>query len=154
MTNTVIGIDPGRKGGIALLSPTRNVGILLPYVDDTLVCSQILRILVKYKPDLVVLEKVHAMPGQGVTSMFNFGKNYGELLGTIKCSGLDYQLVDPRQWKKVILANTNKDKEAAINFCTTTYPEINLTPNRKRTPQDGIADAVCLAAYGQHLLRK
>jgi len=154
LTNTVIGIDPGRKGGIALLSPTRNVGILLPYVDDTLVCSQILRILVKYKPDLVILEKVHAMPGQGVTSMFNFGKNYGELLGTIKCSGLDYQLVDPRQWKKVILANTTKDKEAAINFCTTTYPEINLTPNRKRTPQDGIADAVCLAAYGKYLLRK
>ena len=99
------------------------------------------------------MEKVHAMPGQGVTSMFNFGKNYGELLGTIKCSGFEYYLADPREWKKVILANTAKDKQAAIDYCTANYPSISLVPYRKRTPQDGIADAVCLAAYGLHRLK-
>ena len=99
------------------------------------------------------MEKVHAMPGQGVTSMFNFGKNYGELLGTIKCSGFEYYLADPREWKKVILANTAKDKQAAIDYCTANYPSISLVPQRKRTPQDGIADAICLAAYGLYRLK-
>ena len=93
------------------------------------------------------------MPGQGVTSMFSFGKNYGELLGTIKCSGFEYYLADPREWKKVILANTAKDKQAAIDYCTANYPSISLVPHRKRTPQDGIADAICLAAYGLHRLK-
>lgn len=52
--------------------------------------------------------------------------------------------------RKVILANTAKDKQAAIDYCTANYPSISLVPQRKRTPQDGIADAICLAAYGLH----
>lgn len=93
------------------------------------------------------------MPNQGVTSMFNFGKAYGELIGTIKCSGYAYLLVRPQDWKKEVLAGTDKDKAAAIDFCTHFYPEINLIPGRKKTPQDGIADAVCLAEYGKRKLR-
>lgn len=104
------------------------------------------------QPKLVIIEKVHAMPKQGVTSMFNFGKGYGTLIGVCEGCGIPFQLVTPQAWKNEVLAGTAKDKDAAINFVRRRYPNINLTPGKTRKPQDGIADAVCMAHYGLYTL--
>lgn len=114
------------------------------------------QILVEVSPvdiSWVVIEQVHAMPKQGVTSMFTFGEGYGKLLGVIECLGLPYIKVSPQTWKKVVLAGTKKDKNAAIRYARGFYPDIELIPKGCRTAHNGIADAVCLASYGiLHLL--
>ena len=102
-------------------------------------------------PSVVILEKVHAMPKQGVSSTFKFGMGFGLVIGVCEALGIPYRLVTPQAWKKVVLAGTAKDKDAAISFVRKAYPGVDLTPGRKRTPHDGMADAICLAEYGRQL---
>jgi Holliday junction resolvasome RuvABC endonuclease subunit len=96
----------------------------------------------------VIIETVHSMPQQGVSSTFTFGKGYGMVIGTIQSMGLPLHFVTPQAWKKTILAGTNKDKAAAIQHVRSIYPNISLRrTERCTTDHDGMADAVCLAEY-------
>ena len=99
-------------------------------------------------PELAVIEKVHSMPGQGVSSTFSFGTGYGQLQGLLAGLGIPFELVTPQAWKKVVLAGTAKDKDAAIAYCRRAFPEVPLIMPRCRTPHDGIADALCLLQFG------
>lgn len=74
------------------------------------------------------------------------------MIGIVEAAGIPYRLVTPQAWKKRVLAGTTKDKDAAISFVRRAYPTIDLTPGKKRTPHDGIADAVCLAEWGRQEL--
>ena len=111
------------------------------------------RILVGAQPALVVVEKVGAMPGQGVTSMFNFGMGYGMWVGMLAALGFPYELVAPQKWKAAVLGGTKKDKRAAIEYVQRRFPDVSLlaTP-RSKVPHDGMADAACLALYARQLL--
>lgn len=139
-----VGIDPGKSGAIASVGEI-NDAIKMPLQGKDIDCKAIADFLLRVKPESIVLEKVGAMPGQGVTSMFNFGKFYGIIIGIIETLGFSYQLVTPQKWKKHILEGTKKDKDAAIEFVRRRYPDIELVPPRCRKPHDGIADAVCMA---------
>ena len=157
----VIGIDPGKKGGVCVLSKTpgrtndgkfcmHNEGeaVIMPCLKglvDYFVHEHVMR---HYSGGIAYVENVHAMPGQGVTSMFNFGKGFGEILGVLAALNIRTELVSPQKWKRAVLAGTDRDKAAAIRFVQENYPDIDLTPGRCRVPQDGIADAVCIAHYG------
>ena len=92
---TYIGIDPGQKGGIAVLGDTKYT--VYPYSDDWM--KEIAEMF-KNSQVFAVVEKVGAMPGQGVTSMFNFGKSFGYILGVLEANKIPYQLVPPQTWKK------------------------------------------------------
>lgn len=106
-------------------------------------------------PDIVILEKVGSRPKQGVRSMFTFGMGYGVVKGVLEAMSIPYRMVTPQAWKRSVLAGTAKDKDAAIAFVRKAFPTINLTPGACRTPQDGIADAACLAAWGrEHMDRR
>ncbi|MGM0858641.1 MAG: Holliday junction endonuclease [Pseudomonadota bacterium] len=149
----IIGIDPGKQGGIAYISPAgeiaaRPMPIIGKDVDGGEIASQLKALL----PDIVIIEKSQAMPGQGVTSMFNYGVGFGRLLGVIEALGIPYRLVTPQAWKKVVLAGTAKDKSAAVSFVRHAFPAVNLTPGQKRLPHDGMADALCIAEYGRQLM--
>lgn len=101
---------------------------------------------------MVVLEKVHSMPGQGVASMFSFGQTYGMLQGIIRTLQLPMVLVPPQTWKKVILEGTQKDKGAAIQYNRQLYPTISLhATERCTTDHDGMAEALCMADYGRRI---
>ena len=151
----VIGIDPGMKGGIAILDTETNKmrAIPTPLIGKEIDYRNIYAEFMFYEPSIVVVEKVHAMPGQGVTSMFNFGLSYGALVALATVSTGRLVLVTPQMWKKHILAGTNKDKDAAIQFCNHTYPNVNLILPRCRNAHDGMADAICLAHYGAHYVK-
>ena len=150
------GIDPGKQGAIAFLNPkdfeesAERMPIVGKQIDIRALCA-----MIRPGEDMMVgLEKVHAMPGQGVTSMFNFGRGYGRILGmleTLQLEGypLKFSLVTPTQWKKTVLSGMDwKDnKECAVIFAQNMYPSINLTPGKIRKPHSGIADAVCIAEY-------
>ena len=163
----IVGVDPGQKGGLAIMKDGACTGHPMPLagkeVDARAVTDLLMREHEMVRDEvanqhfyvspadniLVVVEKVHAMPKQGVSSTFKFGLNYGRILGAIEALGLRYELVTPQAWKKAILAGTDKGKTAAVEFVHRRYPSVNLMPGRMRTHHDGIADAVCLAEYGR-----
>lgn len=147
----VLGIDPGKSGGLALVNGDGLQTWPMPMagnVPDTLELSVIFR---AYKPDVIVLEKVHSMPGQGVSSTFTFGRGYGRLEGIAEALAIRVELISPQRWKNLVLTDTAKDKEAAIEYCRRRYPSLNLVLPRCRKPHEGIADAICIAEAGRRI---
>jgi crossover junction endodeoxyribonuclease RuvC len=149
----VIGIDPGLKGGIAIL-PVHSMraarAFPMPLVGDKKnVDWQGVGDLLRPWVGPVYIEKVHAMPKQGVSSTFKFGASFGGLLGVCGALKRPVALVTPQKWKKSVLsAYEDRDKAAAIDYTGSKFPWVSLTPGRTRTPQDGLADALCIAVYG------
>ncbi len=68
------------------------------------------------------------MPGQGVSSTFKFGQGYGSILGIAAALSIPTELVTPQAWKKVVLAGTAKDKDAAVGYCRRAFPNVSLLP--------------------------
>lgn len=147
-----VGIDPGKSGALSSVGDI-NAAIKMPLVGKDIDCRAIRDFLIMTKPELVIIEKVGAMPGQGVTSMFNFGKSYGIVIGIVDAMEIPYQLATPQEWKKAVLSGTKKDKNDAIEFTRRRYPEIPLIPPRCKNPHDGIADATCMAHYAKEIKR-
>lgn len=154
----VVGIDPGKSGGVALITPSGASGLPMPLVGKEIDGRYLAQWLRRVGPELVIVEKVGAARvngrPQGGTSMFTFGTGFGKLLGVLEAVGIPHRLVTPQTWKSVVLKGTAKDKAAAIEFVHRAYPLVDLMPGRCRTPQDGIADAVCLAEYGRQLMTR
>ena len=146
---TVIGIDPGLKGGIVVMVDGRIAkASKMPvikgdggsWIDFADVAS-----IIKYeRPDLVAIEKVHSMPGQGVASVFTFGLGFGGLIGVCAGVSVAYNLVRPQEWQKKVFVGMDKSlgKGRGILYCKQRYPECE--PSHKH---DGIADAACIAEW-------
>lgn len=137
-----IGIDPGARGGIGILNGD-NVQVV-PYSNQALLefCQLYQDIA------LVTVEKVHAMPGQGVTSMFTFGRNYGYIVGVLEAFQMQYTLIDPRTWKNYF--GITADKRSSIYKCQELYPGVNLLPTpRCKKESDGMAEALLIARWGK-----
>ena len=93
---------------------------------------------------LIVVEHVHAMPGQGVTSMFNFGQSFGVVKGICSALSLPIYFVRPLKWKRHFnLIKTNKD--ASRTKVIEIYPEISSKISRKKDSNK--ADAILIARY-------
>lgn len=164
----VVGIDPGLKGGIAVIDFNSDIAAVWPMPlttnnrDKPIIDVNRLQEHIAYFSDWshtscqhVYIEEVSSMSGQGVTSVFTFGKGYGMLLGAFQVLNYDIRLVRPQEWKKKILPNTDKDKQSAINHCKTVFPDISLLPtSRSRKDSDGLADALCIAMYGVQSLHE
>lgn len=156
-----IGIDPGQNGGLAYLSPTKVVAVPMPKLSQEgakdagtpIDWAEVHRLLTSWKAwtcNAVTVEKSHAMPAQGVSSVFKFGSNYGGLLACLGAIHTDYRLVVPRTWKKVVLGEDYEhDKEGTISFVKHHHPSLNLLATaRSKKAHDGMADAVAIAHYG------
>lgn len=152
MHKLYIGIDPGKMGGLAFMSgKTVLLAIPMPLsgkeVNYYEIASTMEQFVYEHEP-VACIEKVGAMPGQGVTSMFNFGFVTGAIYGLMAGFNIPVFQATPQAWKKVVLAGTKQDKDAAIAFCTRAYPTVNLLATPKsRKPHDGMADAICIARY-------
>ena len=143
-----IGIDPGKSGALAII---RQDGQVETYAFDPFVYATTLRRLSACHDAVCCLEKVGAMPGQGVVSMFNFGHNFGFIEGLLQAYAIPYQLVPPQTWKKEF--SLNSDKAKSIEVCQKLFPNANLmATNRSRKPNDGIAEAVLMAEYARRKL--
>ena len=148
-----IGIDPGKSGGIAIISEV-GVEAITPMIIagkdlDSAAIADWLYNSLSDEHATCYIEKVSAMPKQGVVSMFKFGFSTGVMHGIIATLYISMQLVTPQAWKKKILAGTKKDKDAAIDYCRRLYPDISLLATvRSRKPHSGMADALCIARYG------
>lgn len=134
----VLGIDPGSSGAVAVLNPRGNalevvdVPTVLAYKSSKtrrmLDASGFARMVAKFvqssSPLIAVVEDVRAMPGQGVASMFSFGKSFGIALGVLAALQISTELVPPERWKKHF--RLGKDKEQARALATRLYPTVEL----------------------------
>ena len=146
-----IGIDPGAKGGYAVISKSETGQAVFAYPWDDNFFAMEMASLMQFKEHGIVaaVEKVGAMPGQGVTSMFSFGQSYGFILGVLAAFGIPYQLVSPRRWKGEFgLIGTVK--QASVDVAKRLYPDVSLRPtDRCRKDSDGMADALLLAEFAR-----
>lgn len=147
-----IGIDPGQKGGIATLSGTGGCDTR-PYSDKALVEIAEFASILKSEGTTVMacVEKVGAMPGQGVTSMFTFGKAAGFIEGVLQALKIPYQLISPQTWKKEFGLNSEKGK--SIEVCRQLFPDQPLVASRQcKKESHGLAEALLMAEYARRRL--
>lgn len=156
--SAVIGIDSGLSGGIAIIHSSNIDVIPIPATKGDIDVVELVHWIkwittpnsaTEKRNAVAYIESVHAMPGQGVSSVFKFGYVTGILHGVIRTLGIPLKLVTPQAWKKEILAGTAKDKQAAIDYCLKAFPNVNLfATDRSTTHHSGMADALCIAEYG------
>lgn len=145
--NLYCGIDPGKNGGFSFINA--DTGEATSYLWDDTRFVRKLRAFVEDDSRVICacVEKVSAMPGQGVTSMFKFGQSFGFILGVLSAFEIPFQLVPPQRWKKEY--SLGSDKQASIEACQRLFPDVNLIPAGHRKPQDGMAESLLLAEYGK-----
>lgn len=137
-----VGIDPGKGGALAVI--TDDSALVFPFNRKSYV--NILGAL--RKDSKCCLERVGAMPGQGVTSMFNFGENFGFIQGVLEANGIPYELVTPQKWKREF--GVTGDKNSAVNVCQRLFPEVSLLKTERcKKPDDGMAEALLMAEYAR-----
>lgn len=95
------------------------------------------------------IEKVGAMPDQGVTSSFSFGMGYGLWLGILATLHVPVDLVHPRRWKKILMPDMGKEKDASIIRVKELFPEFAHHFTLKK--HHGRADALLIAEYRRRL---
>lgn len=140
-----IGIDPGKKGGYASINGDHVEAY--PW-DDIFFIQHLHGLLATHDSVVACVEKVNAMPGQGVSSMFTFGKSAGYIEGVLSAMGIPYQLIPPRVWKKTYGLDSSKQK--SIDVCRRLFPDLNLlATERSRVPSDGVAESALLALYAK-----
>ena len=136
----VMGLDPGKTGGLAIIKG-----------NDEYECFGFAKLtrpdiaeLIREKMseiDICYLEKVHAMPAQGVTSVFKFGSGYGHLEGILDALLIRYEHVTPQKWQKELGCLSGGDKNVTKTKAQQLFPLID-----KITHQT--ADALLIAKYG------
>lgn len=151
-----LGIDPGLQGAIAFIGPSGLVDVKkIPVIKldkkNTYDIQGLYRIIKEYTTQPsnfeVIVEKSHAMPGQGVTSMFTTGYGFGLILGILTALKLSYQVVHASKWKKEMLEGMPKGKEASTIIVSRMFPEFYASNPRKK--DHNIADAILIAEWGR-----
>jgi crossover junction endodeoxyribonuclease RuvC len=143
-----IGIDPGAKGALAIIN-TGGEPIEIILFDAKTYINAIAD--VSTFQCIACVEKVGAWPGQGVTSMFTFGKNAGFIEGVLQSHGIPYQLIPPPTWKKEF--QLNKSKQKSVDVCKKLFPKVSLLPTERcRKESDGMAEALLMAEYARRKL--
>ena len=160
----IVGIDPGIAGAICFFSDGKVIDVIdMPtmaegkknkkQVNGRQIYNEIMLIKNKFMNEKmsVIVEQVSAMPGQGVTSMFNFGQSFGVLKGICSALQLSVFFVRPAKWKKYHnLINSNKDssRTKAIEI----FPYISHELSRKKDSNK--ADAVLIASFFYNTYQK
>jgi crossover junction endodeoxyribonuclease RuvC len=154
----IVGIDPGLKGGIAFYTPSTLLAFRTPTKEVPFIkkgkkktrndmdLDAIRDELRLYTVTHVFLEKVSAMPGQGVTGMFRFGQNLGQWQGLLAGLDLPYTMVTPQMWKKH-MGLIKADKGQSVELARSFWPNQSETFKYK-TADEGRAEASLIAKYG------
>jgi len=159
---TIIGIDPGLGGAIAILNDAVTVHPT-PVIVERLEKSirrhhdepAMRDLLCGLDDPVAYVEEVHSMGGQGVRSMFTFGTGYGLWRGLLVGLGIPYTLVPPRTWQRLMFSGTPRTdpKAASLLVVKRLFPAASLRRTEAaRTDDHGMADALLIAEYGRRTL--
>ncbi len=138
-----IGIDPGVTGAIAIIYAPGDMSVY--DFEDGDVLSELIQI--SGTPCKAVIEKVSSMPGQGVSSTFKFGTNFGQWIGRLEALGIPFDFVTPQKWKKAMFDSMPKSnvKEMSRDRARRIFPQ--MAEFFKRKKDHNRAEALLLAAY-------
>lgn len=135
-----IGIDPGASGALAFIPSEGNPWtVKMPETDRDILDA--LRDGMEHGTCKAWLEQVHAMPAQGVCSVFTFGQNYGKLQMALVACGIPFERVTPQKWQKAMGCLTKGDKNVSKRRSQELFPNIKVT--------HAIADSLLIAEYGR-----
>ena len=153
----IIGIDPGISGSICFFEDGKILDVVeMPtmtegkknkkQVNGSQIYNEIFnRIKQRDKKEIkVIIEQVSAMPGQGVTSMFNFGQSFGILKGICSAMRLPMYFVRPAKWKKYFNL-INSEKDASRTRAIEIFPYFSSQLSRKKDSNK--ADAILIASF-------
>lgn len=147
MAKVICGIDPGLSGAIAFLFPDHPERVAvydMPLVDGKINGVGLAQLVEQFNPDCAVVELVGAMPGQGVSSMFNFGRAVGVAIGVLAAHKVPVHFPTPTKWKRHF--NLGKDKEESRSLAIERWPLCAESFSLRK--HHGRAEACLLAAYG------
>ena len=153
----IIGIDPGISGSICFLDNGKILEVIeMPVMTDgkknkkqvngSQVYNEITKRIKQFEKNQirVVIEHVSAMPGQGVTSMFNFGQSFGILKGICTAMQLPMYFVRPAKWKKYFNL-LNSEKDASRTRAIEIFPYFSSQLSKKKDSNK--ADAILIASF-------
>ena len=153
----IIGIDPGISGSICFFDDGKIIDVIeMPTMTDgkknkrqvngSQIYNEILKKTIGLKKEniRVVIEQVSAMPGQGVTSMFNFGQSFGMLKGICSAMQLSMYFVRPAKWKKYFNL-INSEKDASRTRAIEIFPYFSSKLSKKKDSNK--ADAILIASF-------
>ena len=153
----IIGIDPGIYGSICFFEKGKILDVIeMPImtegkknkkqVNGSQIFNEIQKRIYKVENQdvRIVIEQVSAMPGQGVTSMFNFGQSFGILKGISSAMQIPMYFVRPAKWKKYFNL-INSEKDASRTKVIEMFPKISNKLSRKK--DNNKADAILIAQY-------
>ena len=144
-----VGIDPGKKGAMAIMGYSNTTGErymmkIIPFDPQ-----EYIKTLKQFNGATVCIEQVHSLPHEGVKSVWSFGQTYGWLLGVLDAVGLSYQTVSPNLWKKDF-SLLRAEKKQSIEVCKRLFPGIELKrTDRCRNDDDNMADAALICEYAR-----
>ena len=160
----IIGIDPGISGSICFFEDGKILEVIeMPTMTDgkknkkqvngAQIYNEVLkRINNNLRQNIrVVIEQVSAMPGQGVTSMFNFGQSFGILKGICSAMQLPMFFVRPAKWKKYF-GLINSEKDASRTRVIEMFPY--FSPNLSKKKDSNKADAILIATFYYETYKK
>ena len=153
----IIGIDPGISGSICFLDNGKILDVIeMPIMTDgkknkkqvngSQVYNEVTKRIKQFEKNQirVVIEHVSAMPGQGVTSMFNFGQSFGILKGICTAMQLPMYFVRPAKWKKYFNL-LNSEKDASRTRAIEIFPYFSSRLSKKKDSNK--ADAILIASF-------
>ena len=153
----IIGIDPGISGSICFFKDGKILDVIeMPtmtegkknkkQVNGSQIYNEILKKVNKLETNdiRVIVEQVSAMPGQGVTSMFNFGQSFGILKGICSAMQLPIYFVRPAKWKKYFNL-INSEKDASRTRAIEIFPYFSTQLSKKKDSNK--ADAILIASF-------
>ena len=160
----IIGIDPGISGSICFFEDGKILEVIeMPTMTDgkknkkqvngAQIYNEVLkRINNNLRQNIrVVIEQVSAMPGQGVTSMFNFGQSFGILKGICSAMQLPMFFVRPAKWKKYF-GLINSEKDASRTRVIEMFPYFSSNLSKKKDSNK--ADAILIATFYYETYKK
>ena len=142
-----VGIDPGKGGASALITSEGEV-VTVDYPGDVTLAADLLRgWKIEFDIRLAALESAHSMPGQGVKSVFSFGRNFGAWEGILAALGIPYALVSPREWQKGMVkpSDGSDPKTRSLAVARRLFPSVDLSHKKDH----GRADSLLLAYWAR-----
>lgn len=160
MSKCYIGVDPGAKGYLcAIIS---DGSYLYAPLADNVELRKLLDFIVKLHEEVIaVVENVHALPRQGLSSTFTFGYNVGWITGALWGFGIPTCSVSPNKWQKEMWDSRDKvstngkadPKKTSLNAAARLHPTFDFRrTERSKKPDDNIIDATLIADYAKRKL--
>lgn len=153
----IVGVDPGVSGAMVLYDPDNKLVIdslrfskLGKTFDHGAMHKTLRDWKAKHEISMVVIEKVHSMPRQGVASTFSFGMSFGMQIATVASHGLPYTLVTPVAWSREMHQGISPElepKKRTEVAMAQLFPTTNFRGPRAQKHHSGLSDALMLAEF-------